>query len=63
MGPEGLDVLMVEAWTGFSPLDLQGLQGGGGEAGVAEAQRGQGLGLHQPGQRILALSLALGRDI
>lgn len=60
MGPEGLDVLMVEAWTGFSPLDLQG---GGGEAGVAEAQRGQSLGLHQPGQRILALSLALGRDI
>lgn len=57
MGPEGLDVLMVEAWTGFSPL------GGGGEVGVAEAQRGQGLGLHQPGQRILALSLALGRDI
>lgn len=57
MGPEGLDVLMVEATTGFSPL------GGGGEAGVAEAQRGQGLGLHQPGQRILALSLALGRDI
>lgn len=57
MGPEGLDVLMVEAWTGFSPL------GSGGEAGVAEAQRGQSLGLHQPGQRILALSLALGRDI